>query len=191
MALKIKKGLTAWKSLIGGDYTAVRKRALVKNGYATALGQGDPIKVSNGFIEVAANSSVGVTGVFDGVKYIDSTTRQPVESGYWTASTSSGGLLEGQVHAIGYYYDARDYTFIAITDGSVSATAIGATYRVSVGTPDGLLKRSNAVVHSSANASADQYMVRVIGFPLVPGNTADLPITCVEVEIVSPRLVQG
>jgi len=190
MALKIKKGLTPWNT-IGSDYTGIRKRALIKNGYNTALGEGDPIKVSNGYIKVAANSSAGVTGVFAGCKYIDSATKQPVESGYWTASTSSGGRLEGQVHAIGYYHDAREYTFIALADGSVSATAIGATYRVSVGTPDSLLKRSAAVVHTCANASADQYMVRIIGFPLVPGNAADTAITAVEVEIVSPRLVQG
>lgn len=187
----VKNGLTPYKTKAGEPYTGGRSRFLIKNGYATALGQGDPVKVSNGFVKLATNTSDGVTGVFAGCKYIDMNTKQPVESGYWPANTSSAGVLEGETHALGYITNADDLTYIAVADGSVSAALLGATFRVSTGTPDSLTKRSTARVHASANASADQYLVRVVGFPNIAGTRPGDANTIVEVELVSPRLVQG
>lgn len=189
MANTTKKGLTVYKAKYGGDNTGGRNRYLLKNGYGTALGEGDPVKVSNGFVKVAANSSAGVTGVFAGCKYIDSATRQPVETGYWPASTSSGGLLEGETHALAYVMPAEAYTFLMESEASVSASLIGGTFAVSVGTPDSLMKRSKAVMKATVATSADVYMVRLLSFPNIAGSAADQNPTVVEVEIVSPRLV--
>jgi hypothetical protein len=186
----VKKGLTPFRKKGGDPFTGGRSRYLIKNGYGTAMAEGDPVKVSNGFVEIAVNTTNGATGVFAGCKYVD-TNGQPVESGLWPASTSSGGLIEGETHALGFIYEGTDLTFLAIADGSVSATLLGATFPVSVGSADTVLKRSKARVHASVNTSVGGNMVRVLGFPNISGSAADDANTIVEVEIVSPVLTQA
>jgi hypothetical protein len=184
----VLKGLTPYKKKGGDPFTGGRSRYLIKNSYGTALAVGDPVKVSAGFIEVAVNTTNGCTGVFAGCKYIDSTTKQPVESTLWTASTSSGGAIEGETHAIGYVFEGTDLTFLAEADASVSATLVGSTFPVSVGTPDSIVKRSKARVHASVNSSVGGNMVRLLGFPNISGSAADAAATIVEVEIVAPGM---
>jgi len=185
----VKKGFTLWRDKNGGYVTGGRLRHLIDNGYNTSLGKGDPVRVSGGYIVVATDGSV-VTGVFDGCKYIDPNTRQTVESDLWPAGTSSGGRLEGQIDAIGYIIPAEGNSFICKADASVSAAELGLTFGVSnAGSPNTQFKRSNCVLHASANPSADNNMIQVIGFPDIAGTAADDAETIVEVVFVNTGYV--
>ena len=80
-------------NLIGGQVFAGSTRNMkIASGYATNIFYGDVVKlVSDGTVEkdtgtttVAAN---GVAGVFLGCTYTNPSTKQPVWSQYWPAST--------------------------------------------------------------------------------------------------------
>lgn len=180
-----RKGLTPYRKKGGGPVTGGRSRYLIANGYNTDLAAGDPVRVSNGFIHVAVNTTGGASGVFAGCKYID-TNGQPTESTLWPAATSSGGLLENETNAIGYVYEGTDLTFIAVADASLSAGHLGATFPVSVGSPDTTMKRSVSRVHASVNTTVGGNMVKLLGFPQIGGTRPNDAATVVEVEIVNP-----
>ncbi|BCV02098.1 MAG: hypothetical protein CM15mV49_650 [uncultured marine virus] len=51
---------------------------LIANGYNTAIFQGDPVEmVAGGSLEVANGVADVMVGVFNGVEYVDSTTKKP------------------------------------------------------------------------------------------------------------------
>jgi hypothetical protein len=184
-----KLGLTPYKTKGGEPFTGGRSRFLIENAYGTSLAEGDPVKVSNGYIQIAANTSAGVTGVFAGCKYIDVNTGQPVESGVWVAGTSSGGEIEGETHALGFVVLQDAQTYLMESQASVAATLVGATYAVSVGTPNTILKRSTARM-AAASTDAGVYMVKLRSIPNFPGNIGSAnPV--VEVELVAPALIQA
>lgn len=200
----VRKGMTPYKKSGEAVNTAGQSRALVSNGYATALAKGDPIYVSNGLIRVAANTSVNdfitvaasainlggalnrTYGVFEGCKYIDSNTGQPVESTLKAASVSSGGVVEGETQILGFYTPAKDTTFLMIAEASVSALQVGNICPVSVGTPSAIFKRSVARMKAAVASAGVDHMVRVVSFPNISGSAADDANTIVEVEIVLP-----
>lgn len=180
----IRKGLTPYRRKNGQPFNGGVTRFLVSNGYGTALAKGDPVLVSNGFVKVGVNTTNGATAVFQGCKYIDA-NGQPVESTYFPANTSSGGLLEDETHVLAYVTWDDELTYLAIADGSVSAGQLGLTFPVSVGTPDSITKRSVARVHASANASVGGSMVQVVGFPNIAGTRPDDAATVVEVVLAN------
>ena len=190
----VRKGFTPYRKFGGGVYTGGREKAYVSNGYATALGVGDPIYVSNGLIRIAANTSTGEDaltnpgreyGVFVGCNYIDS-NGQPQESTYFPAATSSTGRLEDQTQVIGYYAPAREYSFLAIASASVSSLGHGSLYAVTVSSPNALFKRSTAKINAAVASAGVDHMVRVIGFPNIAGTKPDDATTIVEVEFALP-----
>lgn len=192
-----RKGLTPYKAKNGGVYTGGRERALVSNGYATALGAGDPIYVSNGLIRVATNTSTAddaltnpgrTYGVFVGAKYVDVNSGQPVETSYLAAATSSkgGSNLEGETQILGFYVPSNAYTFLAIADASVSALQSGALCPVSVGTPSATTKRSVSRIKAAVASAGLDHMVRIVGFPNISGTRPDDANTVVEVEFALP-----
>ena len=192
----VKKGLTPYKKRGGAPFTGGHERALVANSYGTALGAGDPVYVSAGYIRVAANTSAGLNaltnpgreyGVFAGAKYIDPNTGQPVETTYLAASTSSAGELEGETQMLGFYTPARGTTFIAVAEASVSALAVGSLFAVSVGTPSAATKRSVARIKDVVASAGLPHMVRVVGFPNISGSRPDDANTIVEVELALPN----
>ena len=186
----VKKGLTPYRMKSGAPFTGGRTRFLIKNGTAAAIGAGDPVKVSNGFIEVVASGAADRTGVFAGCRYVDA-NGQVQESSIFPAGVSSAGELEGETHALGYVYNDPDMTYVAEADGAIAATLVGGLFRVSVGTPDTVTKRSTVRVHASAQASVGAAMVRVLGFPNIAGTRPGDANTIVEVELINPALIQG
>jgi len=186
----VKAGLTPYRTKGGEPFTGGRAQFYIDNGYATALGEGDPVLVDGGYVIKASNTTAGVTGVFAGCKYIDPVTKQPVESGYYPASTTSGGILEGQADVIAYVYLADDLTFLCKSDAAMAATTAGATHPVVYGTPSSLTKRSAAVIDADAQADpAEGVLVQVRSFPNIAGTEPGDNPTILEVTLVTPKIV--
>jgi len=186
----VKAGLTPYRTKGGEPFTGGRAQFYIDNGYATALGEGDPVLVDGGYVIKASNTTAGVTGVFAGCKYIDSVTKQPVESGYYPGDVTSGGILEGQADVIAYVYLADDLTFLAKSDAAMAATTAGATHPVVYGTPSSLTKRSSAVIDADAEADpAEGVLVQVRSFPNIAGTEPGDNPTILEVTLVTPKIV--
>jgi len=58
----------------------------IASGYATSIFTGDPVTTTNGYLAIGAAGTNPLVGVFQGVKYYDS-TGNPQFSKYWPAST--------------------------------------------------------------------------------------------------------
>lgn len=184
---KVKGGLTPYRLRGSRDFTGGRTKYLIKDGGLNgALAAGDPVKVSAGYIQPA--TAANTIGVFDGCAYIDSVTKQPVETNYIAASTANAGVIYGEQDIIAYVYDDPDMTFLAKTSAtaSVAKAALGNTeYTLTAGAPDSLLKRSTKTL--SVAASAGTGMVQVVGFPNIGGSIAGQAPTIVEVRLMTNK----
>jgi hypothetical protein len=85
------QGLVPVKKLDGSAWTGATNPYQIANAYATALFRGDPVAVlADGTLGVGVAGST-ITGVFWGVKFIDSTGRVRFEN-YWPGNP---GVLTG------------------------------------------------------------------------------------------------
>lgn len=85
------KGLQPVRKLDGSAWTSALNTYQIATDYATALYTGDPVAVaSSGYLAVGAAGSA-ITGVFMGVKYIDSTGTAKFQA-YWPGNP---GVLTG------------------------------------------------------------------------------------------------
>lgn len=186
----VKKGLTPYRTKGGEPFTGGRREFRIDNGYGTALAEGDPVKIADGYVTRADDTDDGVAGVFAGCKYIDPVTRQPVESGYFPAGLSSGGQIEGNEDVLAFVYLASDLTFITVSDAAMAASTAGQTHPVIYGTPSALLKRSSAVIDADAEADPTKgILVQVLSFPNIAGTKPGDNPTVLEVTLVSPKIV--
>ena len=142
----------------------------IQNGYAQALYTGDPVRTSANGIKIGLNTAT-VVGVFQGCFYLSDTTKLPVYSPYWPASTSATtGTLEGytQPHAL-VHADPKARMIIA-ANTSVAIASFGGLARVTLaGTGSTTTGRSLAAADTSGTAvSAANAMFRIIGVPQIP-----------------------
>jgi hypothetical protein len=111
----------------------------IASGYGTALGKGDPVKLSSGTLVVATNGADAI-GVFDSVKYKPTGATQYIGYGhYWPASATGTGI-EALV------IDDPYATFTIKTEVNPTAVLVGDIYAVTIGTPDTYTGNSGAVV---------------------------------------------
>ena len=186
----VKKGLTPYRTRAGEVFTGGRREFRIDNGYATALGEGDPVLVSAVYVTRAANTTAGVTGVFAGCKYVDPVTKQPVESTYYPGNLTSGGVIEGNEDILAYVYMASDLTFFAKAAGAIAATGAGTLHAVTIGTPSTFTKRSEAVIATAVSSTpGTDVQVQILSFPNIAGTLPGDNPTVVEVTLVSPKIV--
>ena len=96
---------------------------LIANGYNTAIFQGDPVEVvAGGSLEVANGVADVMVGVFNGVEYVDSTTKTPVFANFHTAGTTAD---DGIIKA--FVIDDPNQLFEIQVTGSFTNADIGAT----------------------------------------------------------------
>jgi len=92
--MTFKPGLTPVNRLGAADSGQVN-RYRVKNNTPVAYYTGQVVRVSNGFLQPATNTSQPV-GVFAGGMWIDPVTKRPTRSLFIPAGTSTeGGLIDG------------------------------------------------------------------------------------------------
>lgn len=113
----------------------------IASGYGTAIGKGDPVKLSSGTLVVATNGADAI-GVFDSVKFTPTGTTQYIGfDHYWPASQAASNI-EALV------IDAPDATFTIKTDAAPNYVVPGDIFAVTIGTPDTYTKRSAAVANT-------------------------------------------
>jgi hypothetical protein len=113
----------------------------IASAYGTALGKGDPVRLSSGNLVVATNGSDAI-GVFDSVTYKPTGATQYIGYGhYWPASATGTGIEALVV-------DDPSATFTLKTDGNPTAVLVGDIYAVTVGTPDVYTGRSSCVANT-------------------------------------------
>lgn len=156
-------------NLIGGQVFAGSTRMYpIQYGYATAIGNGDFVKVVRGSVTRAAigatTSSNAVTGIFLGCSYTDPVTKQKRFSQYWPASTLAGD-------AVAYINDDPDTVYKAAVCSSGVVMASGAY---------GLIGTNLACIDNSPNLNTGNSTNAILAPTATPVTTI-LPLRCVGV----------
>jgi len=147
------------RHLSGGQIRSVEYP--IASAYATAIGEGDPVKLlSTGYIALA-----GVTdrplGVFVGCQY-QASDGSTVFSNYWPASTV-GSNIKAMIVA-----DPM-VTFEVMSGGTPTFADVGQLADHVAGTPSSVTGNSTAYLSSSTGTGTAQF--RVLGLVDKPGNT--------------------
>jgi hypothetical protein len=192
MALDVLKGLTPSRKL-GSNYNSGGYTTYpIANGYASNIGEGDPVKLSAGQIQLAVNTDPTL-GVFMGVRYIDSDAKLQFKKNFVAGTSSQGGKIVegGYSQPLAFVSDDADGTFIIRTEDSVSISAglLGQSFKVSaIGSV--VNGRSQAVLDVAASAgSSGGHMVTIIGKWTGRDNDFGDAPTAVEVKLSNPGIV--
>lgn len=192
MALDVLKGLTPVRKLGAGYNNAGHATYPIANGYATAIGEGDPVKLSGGTIQLATNTDPCI-GVFQGVRYIDSDDKLQFKKNFVASTSSKGGkeVEGGYQQPLAYVTDDPNQTYVVRTADSVSVSAgqLGTSYKLSaIGSV--VNGRSQVVLDTAASAgTSGGHMVTILG--LYTGQDSewgDAP-TAVEVKLSNHGIV--
>ena len=156
-------------NLIGGQVFAGSTRMYpIQYGYATAIFNGDFVKVVRGSVTRAAigatTSSNAVTGVFLGCSYTDPVTKQKRFSQYWPASTLAGD-------AVAYINDDPDTVYKAAVCSSGTTMASGAY---------ALVGTNLACIDNAPNVNTGNSQNAILAPSDTPATTI-LPLRCVGV----------
>lgn len=146
MATGAKKGLNPARKVGSAPDNKGLTAYTIASGYNTALGQGDPVKLVSGNLERGTNDTDDSVGVFQGVRYVDS-TGNIVFNNYWPAST-----VATQIEAL--VLDDPSATFQAVADAAVTGVTAGEIYALTIADADASTKQSTMVVTVSGGPVA-------------------------------------
>ena len=124
-----KFGLRPYRKLDGTPLLGAQNRYTIASGYATAIYQGDMVKVvTSGNIErhSAANdagNSTAVVGVFNGVFYTDPTTQKPTYKNYYPGSITASDITA-------FVVDDPDAVFLVDADEAFTRADLYKNYAV-------------------------------------------------------------
>lgn len=193
MALDVLKGLTPNRKLGSRPNSTGFGTYPIANGYGSDIGEGDPVKLSAGVIQLADNDSVCL-GIFIGCHYANADGQVIFNKTFPTGTSSKGGVqLEGgYTQPLAKVVDDPDSTFIIRTVDAVSVSQglLGSSFKVSaIGSV--VNGRSQAVLDltSAGTSTGDGHMITVIGLWTGRDNEwGDAP-TAVEVKLSNPGIV--
>ena len=143
MATAPRLGLTPAKTVGSGPDNKGLTEYTIANGYATALGTGDPVKLTTDGSIIRASNSADTIGVFHGVTYVDSTGRIQIQK-YWPASTTS---LVTPVTAL--VMDNPTASYFAVCASPVAITTNGDLYPMNLTAPNSSTGRSQMTVNNT------------------------------------------
>lgn len=164
----------------------------IDNGYATAIGEGDPVKLSAGKLELATNADA-VIGIFKGVRYVDANGQLQFKKNF-EANTSSKGGVEfdgGYSQPLAFVDDDPESTFVVRTADAVSVSQglLGTSFKMSaIGSV--VNGRSQAVLDVAASAgTSGGHMVTIVGLYTGRNSEWGTAPTAVEVKLSNPGIV--
>lgn len=131
----------------------------IASGYATAIYQGDLVKlVVGGTIQKdTGTTSATPVGVFLGVEYTDPTTKQLWHRNMWTASTVAAD-------AMAYVCDDPDALFEMQADDTLGQSAIGANFAIVQGTGNATNGISGVSLDASTGNSTNTLPLRCVDY---------------------------
>jgi hypothetical protein len=192
MALDVLKGLTPARKLGSGYNAGGANTYPIANGLAENIGEGDPVKLSAGVIQLATNTAACL-GVFAGVRYIDSDGKLQIKKNFTTGTSSKGGadVGGGYTQPLAMVYDDPNQTYVVrtVAAASVSALLLGSSFKLSaIGSVVG--GRSQAVLDVAASAGASGgHMVTIIGLYTGQDSEWGNAPTAVEVKLSNHGIV--
>jgi len=168
--MTFKPGLTPVNRLGAADSGQVN-RYRVKNNTPVAFYTGQVVRVSNGFLQPALNTSNPV-GVFAGGMWIDNTTKRITRSLFIPAGTSTdGGIIDGLNTVtwngnIALVYDDPKQNFVVAALSSISATALGGFAQLGDNTTGSSYSgRANTAVSLGTGTSLTNAAFIITGIP--------------------------
>lgn len=168
--MTFKNGLTPVSRLGAADSGQVN-RYRVKNNTPVAFYTGQLVRVSNGFLQPATNTTAPV-GVFGGGMWIDGVSKRPVRSLFIPAGTSTeGGVIDGLNTStwggnIALVYDDPKQNFVVKALASIPASNIGAFAQIGDNlTGSSYSGRSNAAVSLGVGTSLTNAAFIITGIP--------------------------
>lgn len=191
----VKKGLTPNRKR-GANYNSTGFNLYpIENGYAQNLFKGDPVKVSGGYIQLAANGNTPI-GVFLGCVY--PSTEVPLKhNSYFPSGTSVGagdGFIDGVQKPLAMVNDDPNQTYyiLARTSSGAAGLAIGSYAKVSAaGTGSTQNGQSYAELDiTGTDVSVGAAMFKIVDHVKFPGWDEDADATVVEV-IFNPNLTSN
>lgn len=156
--------------LDGMPYAGAIRQIPIASGYATAILNGDTVKVdTNGYLVAGSATATGSNvGVFVGCLYVNS-SGQPVQGQYYPALLSTSTAL-----AFGYVVDDPNAVFkVVATSGQTtvptafSRAIVGANVPISVATGNTTTGNSYYGIDGTAAATTNTLPIRVVD--VVPG----------------------
>ena len=158
-------GLKPVNRLDGLPYAGAIRQIPIASGYATAILNGDTVKVdTNGYLVAGSATATGSNiGVFLGCSYVNS-SGQPVQGQYYPASQSTATAL-----AFGYVVDDPDAVFkVAATNGQTTVPTaftraiVGSNVAISVATGSTVTGNSFYGIDGTSAATTNTLPIRVV-----------------------------
>ena len=169
-------GLKAVNSLDGKPYAGAIRQIPIAAGYATAIFNGDTVKISGGYL-VADTSTNAATpcGVLVGCQYVNS-QGQTVQGQYYPAAASN---------AVGYVVDDQQALFKVALVTAGTTTVVSGT----VGARSTLVGQNIALVQNVGSTTTGDSAVgaTVTG----AGTTATIPLRVIDVVPESAQVISG
>lgn len=158
--------------------TALTEQALIDNGYATAIGQGDPVLVVSGYVVSCAENQVP-THILVGISYQDAVTGRTEFANSYPASLATFGSAD----VTAYLMPVENNVFyIETADAALALANIGGVFRLKSLGRNAATGKSTAVVDLDAAVTTEQRLVKILNVVPKPGNA--LGGTAVDVEVV-------
>ena len=161
--ISYKGGLTRSRSKVGSATQRLSPYP-IKNGKAKNFFSGDPVRVSNGTLDIGTNTAA-VLGVAVSFQWLDDASKQPVWRNYFPSATSAtGGYFEGFRQPFALVDDDPHGTWIIKADTTVAISSLGALALCNgAGTGSTVTGRSAATVSIGGTAtSAGNAMFRIV-----------------------------
>ena len=131
---------------------------------ASAMFQGDLVKMSGGYVTPITTTTDYAVGVLMGVQYVDKTSKQPVWAAYIPASVSSDDSI---TYAL--VDDDPNSTYVVQADASLTIGDLALNFDVTLGTGSTFTGRSGFGI-KAASRVATTAMVRPVALYEQPDN---------------------
>lgn len=165
-------GLVPTRYLDGTPWNGQANPYIITSGYATAIGQWDPVtKLSDGSIGIAVAGSKFL-GVFRGIQYIDSNGQPQFKRNYPASlAIATGTTIQA------FVVDDADIVYTAQeTDGSGNAGTplaladVNLNINFLIGTPSAATGQSTSSINNATENTTATLNLTIIGLTNRPGN---------------------
>lgn len=136
----------------------------IASGYAASLKCGDAVILASGLVNIAADSSAAILGVFKGVRYRDVAGNQ-VFSNQWLADT----VTMGAANAIAEVYTDPGISFSVQCEDTPTVANVGVAYAIGVDHAGSTVTGISGMELDLGDTDPAQFMV--VGLIDIPGNT--------------------
>jgi len=165
-------GLKPSRKLGAGANTKGFNRYPVADAYGTALFKGDPVKLSAGFIQIAAADEAPL-GIFMGCSYVDA-NGTPLLKPYLPASTTSTAApidsVNGTTNAVAYVLDDADITMTISADAALSTVNMGQYFNMNVVAGSTTSGDSGYTLDVATGSATSVHTLMLVGLVDEPGN---------------------